>query len=554
MDLSPIAKLPPDLREAMAQSEALIRIGYEILNPPLMGQDEKGKVLSPNAMRAAFDDQIAQLKAAPLNSLARWRAARDSAALAMQLSWMASEAKKKDVAAAWFGLANDYKKSSYEAARHYYKAQFEDGQKKMADLAARVPVESPLSDDRNFLETLFHVQGMRAATLDNLARMHYDYPAILQWGQAQISIHLRAQKYTEYDYKDFDFTKPENDWARKAVFQLPISIANGLESVAEAQSNLGRFEEAEKTLLQSLELRRSVPVDYVMRYPDIPLRQLGSLFKTLGDYRRAQDYYLQALKDIDDSMPARKVRREAETNAAFRELMLVETAQTRATLLNNLSLVVGNLGDYKAVEQYLNQSLSEMDAVPDSPRARPIVLWHRATALGNRGGLRIDVGEEDKGLADLEESIKLWREQGYGDRAGIALLNTASIYGARGQNDESQRRLAEARQLFALSQDNSGLMWVSQLEAVLAREAKQSDESAARAEEALTLARQVGNIDYEAMTLRTLGAARFKQNRLDEATTLLNDALKFDRTQRRAIQHGAHCILARRSAIGAKSS
>ncbi len=30
------------------------------------------------------------------------------------------------------------------------------------------------------------------------------------------------------------------------------------------------------------------------------------------------------------------------------------------------------------------------------------------------------------------------------------------------------------------------------------------------------------------MTLRTLGAARLKQNRLDEATTLLNDALKFD--------------------------
>ncbi len=222
------------------------------------------------------------------------------------------------------------------------------------------------------------------------------------------------------------------------MFQLPISIANGLESVAEAQSNLGRFEEAEKTLLQSLELRRSVPLDYVMRYPDIPLRQLGSLFKTLGDYRRAQDYYLQALKDIDDSMPARKVRREAETNAAFRELMFVETAQTRATLLNNLSLVVGNLGDYKAVEQYLNQSLSEMDAVPDSPRARPIVLWHRATTLGNRGVLRIDIGEEDKGLADLEESIKLWREQGYGDRAGIALLNTASIYGSAG----AKRRIA----------------------------------------------------------------------------------------------------------------
>ncbi len=62
VDLSPIAKLPPDLREAMAQSEALIRIGYEILNPPLMGQDEEGKVLSPPAMRAAFDDANRAIK------------------------------------------------------------------------------------------------------------------------------------------------------------------------------------------------------------------------------------------------------------------------------------------------------------------------------------------------------------------------------------------------------------------------------------------------------------------------------------------------------------
>ena len=95
VDLSPLAALPPALRETIAQSEALISIGYEILNPPLMGQDENGKLFSPEAMRAAFDYQTRQVKAAPLASLSRWRSARDSAALAMQLSWMAGESKKK---------------------------------------------------------------------------------------------------------------------------------------------------------------------------------------------------------------------------------------------------------------------------------------------------------------------------------------------------------------------------------------------------------------------------------------------------------------------------
>ena len=436
--------------------------------------------------------------------------------------------QKKNQSAAWFALANDYKKASYEAARDYYSAQFESDQKRISALEKRVPIASPFSDERDLLESLFHLQGLRAGTLDNLARNQYDYAALLQWGQQQVDTHRRAAPYKQHDYKDFDLAKPENDWARKALWQEPISIANGLESVAEAQSNLGRFDDAEKTLLQALELRQSVPADYVQRYPDIPLRQLGSLFKTLGDYPRAHDYYQQALRVIDDSMPARQARRNAESDAAFRELLLVETAQTRATLLNNLSLVEGDLGDFQGAQRNLNLSLAEMDALPDSPRARAIVLWQRATALGNRGVLHIDVGEVEKGLADLEESIKLWREQGYGDRAGIALINTASIYGERGQDEESQHRIATARQLFTLSQNLSGLMWVNQLASIQAREAGQFEEAATRAEDALNLARQVGNIDYQAMALRTLGAARVKQNRLPEAATLLNDALKLD--------------------------
>jgi len=48
-----------------------------------------------------------------------------------------------------------------------------------------------------------------------------------------------------------------------------------------------------------LELRRSLPATYVPRYVDIPLRRLGSFYKSIGDQRRARDYYEQAWQEIE---------------------------------------------------------------------------------------------------------------------------------------------------------------------------------------------------------------------------------------------------------------
>lgn len=527
-NLEAIRDLPPARRDTLAKSNALIAITYEILNPPIVGKTENGNLLSETKLRDTFEQQKAQLATIPADTLEFWRAARDLAQLCLHLNWRAAEAKKNGEAEKWFLLANDYKKYSYEAARNYYTTEFFFGQKQIFLLEKIAPVESQFSGARDWLESLYGLQGMRAGALDNLARMQSDYPAILKWGQAQVDIHRQAQKYTQYDYKDYDLTKPENAWARKAVIQLPISIANGLESVAEAQSNLGQFEDAEKSLQQALELRRSVPEDYVLRYTDMPLRQLGSLYRTLGDYRRAVDFYEQAFQVVEASMPARKVLMDEEKNEVLRQFRQAEYTQTRVTILNNLSITQSKLGDYRKAENYLKQAISELEVLPDLPYAKPVVLWQKAVTLGNRGVLLIDSGEIEKGMADLHESIKLWREQGYADRAGNALLNAAAVYDEQGRKPEYQDAIMQAQQLFTLSQDVTGLFWSQQLAARQARESGQFDESAKIAQEELRMARQIGSIDYIATATRNLGAARLKQKQFAEATKLLDEALKLD--------------------------
>lgn len=519
---------PPALREAMAESEALLRIRDEVINQPLVGYDSQGKPLNADAIREKFAELYAYSLKQKENSLQRWRALRELAVLANLRGWHSYDVKNAVQAAAWFALHKDFSKASTRAVTGYFSRQFTATQQQVAQLEARVPVQGELSDDRTLLSMLHQLQADRSILLSDvslwsskLARSPATYQDVEHWAKISIDMLRRAQQYAQ--------AEPQNTPdAVKLQQQSQINIAAGLESIGWAQWQTGRIEEAEKSCLQALELRRSVPITLVERYPQIALRQLGVMRHYMGDYQVARSYFEQAWQEMENARPARAAKRAASDSPAYRELLLVSATEEQISTLSELSSVFSSQGNYKTAESYLQQALNELNALPATPRGTASSLYYRADLLSSLGALKATTGDTNGALRDFDASSRLWREQGYSREAGSVLLTTSVLYQELGKMAEAQARRSQARQLYVLAQNLEGLLLVNILEAREAREQGRLDEAAAHAQVSLNLARQDSSATSIGIAVIELGAVRLEQNRFDEAEILFSEAALID--------------------------
>jgi predicted ATPase/class 3 adenylate cyclase len=173
---------------------------------------------------------------------------------------------------------------------------------------------------------------------------------------------------------------------------------------------LGNFPEAEKLLLQALELvRNSGAYDAIASI----YNRLGGITYNQGDWNRTAEYLRESI-----------VIRES-----------IGEVVGLATSLNNLGLLGIEMGDYEAALENLTRAYELKTRLG---QAEGISM-----ALNNLGWLRIQRGELDEAAGCLNQAMELVRQIGYTSLQGQVLKNFGEMYMAARDWSSARKALLE---------------------------------------------------------------------------------------------------------------
>jgi CHAT domain-containing protein len=142
--------------------------------------------------------------------------------------------------------------------------------------------------------------------------------------------------------------------------------------------------------------------------------------------------------------------------------------------------------------------------------------------------LHAESGEVDRALKELNETIAIKRTIGQDDWTAQSLVQAADLAHQKGEMANARQMVEQARQIFAAANKLNSVVTATGFLAVIARDEDKLDEAAARAEEALVLARKTGNFAVVSGAARTFASIRVKQNQLDRAKSLIEEAQAAD--------------------------
>jgi CHAT domain-containing protein len=530
-----------------------------MLGPPgQLGAEEPkpSPAANPKPDRAQLEAQFkkadADRAAARDKTKERADAARNAMQVASDIAWLVFDSGKFEEAANWFAKSASLKDESYAAGRAYWE-EYErtaaveqdgkiDGQIKKLEIQLKTAEESK----KGLLRTLIHgweknrylTRFNTLSTLEQLARDNND-----------------AENLLNYTRRSLDIRRLELSYLNKVkapieeVNQKTAQVATALERVSNAHADLAQFEQAEKSGLEALTLRRALPEIMPERKLDESLSALARMYAfNVGDLPKARDYYQQALSSLEASAtvrqkdltedrfltPERKaamtkeeLAKHNETEAQTRDMKLALDRMSQAMALLNLGDISQEEGDLKKAVSYYEMARKVGEDLPKGGYINVFEMFRariRARVLGGLASLHAESGEVDLAWKELNETIAIKRDIGQDDWTAQSLLQAADLAHVKGDTSTARQMLEQARQIFAAAHKLSSVVSATQFLTVIAGDEGKLDEAASRGGEALLLARKTGNFSAVSGSARALASIRVKQNKLDEAKTLLEEA------------------------------
>jgi CHAT domain-containing protein len=479
----------------------------------------------------------------------------DAAAKAMQIAsdiaWLAFDAGKFDESATWFATSAKLKEDSYRNARGYWD---EYQRTAAADLDGKVveqvkTLEGQLTtaeeSKKEMLRKLIHgwektrhLNRYNAVTmLQQLARDNNDAENLLKYYEQELDIRQAEMAYLK------KANAPKNEFDEKTA-----QLATALERVASGQADLAQFEKAEKNGLDALALRRGVPEEMPERKLEESLNSLARLYAyNIGDLRKAREYYEQALVSLEASAAIRKkalvedryspeqkaamtkeeLAKHEEMQTQMRDMKIGLDAMSQAMALMSLGEISQEEGNFKVAFSYYEKALKIGEELPKGGYLNVFEMFRariRARVLGDMASLHAESGEVDLAMKELNEAIALKRNIGQDDWTAQSLVQAADLAHTKGDTANARHLLEQARQIFAAARKLNQVVSATGFLAVIARDEGKLDEAAARAEEALVLARKTGNLAATSGAARTFASIRLKEDRLGEARKLIEEA------------------------------
>jgi CHAT domain-containing protein len=503
-------------------------------------------------LEAQFKKSDADRAAAREKTKERAEAARNAMQIASDIAWLAFDAGKFDEAANWFAKSAELKDDSYIQARGYWEEYLRggavelDGKVEQKNKTLAKQLASAEESKKETLRKLIHgFEKLRYTSryntlsmLEQIAREHNDYEGLLKYAQQELEIRRLEMAYL----KKVNALKDEID-------EKTAQLATSLERVSSAQADLALFDQSEKTGLEALALRRALPEEMPDRKLDESLSTLARIFAyNVGDLAKARDYYQQALVSIESSSAVRKkalgqdrsytpeqkaamskeeLAKHEEMEAQTRDMTVGLDNMSLALAFSNLGGISQEEGDFKKALSYYEKALQVATDLPKGGYINVFEMFRariRARVWGDMASLHAESGEIDLATKELNETIAIRRSIGQDDWTAQALLQAADLAHSKGDTASARPLLEQARQIFAAAHKLNSVVSATGFLAVIARDEGKFDEAAARGQEALLLARKIGNLGAVSGSARTLASIRVKQNKLDEAKTLIDEA------------------------------
>jgi tetratricopeptide (TPR) repeat protein len=212
----------------------------------------------------------------------------------------------------------------------------------------------------------------------------------------------------------------------KSLKQAQKEFGKNHANYATSLNNLGmlykitdRFEDAEKSLLQALELRAKV-VGKVTEDYCVTLNNLGTLYNWHGDYVLAEKYFLESY-EISNQLYGK-------------------SDPKRSLFLNNLAGLYMDIGKYDLAEEYYLETLQVIKTANGEKQQEYI------TCLGNLARLYFKKGDYVNAGPMYEKALELRRET-VGEKHpsyALALNNTATYYDEIGNYDLAEQYYLQA--------------------------------------------------------------------------------------------------------------
>jgi CHAT domain-containing protein len=528
---------------------------------PLRGEEPKPSPTAiPKPDRVQLEAQLKKADAGRLAAKEKTKERADAALTAMQIAsdigWLAFDASKFEEAANWFSRSAELKDESYAAGRAYWEDYLEtgaaeqdgkiDGQIKTLQDQLATAEESK----KELLQKLIHgweknrymMRYNTLSTLEQIARDNNDADNLLKYAGRELEIRRLEMSY---------LTKVKAP--AEEINQKTVQIATALERVSNAQADLALFDQAEKSALEALGLRRALPESLPDRKLEDALSALARMYAfNVGDLPKARDYYQQALASIEASTAVRQkaltedrsytpeqkaamtkeeLAKHEETQNQTRDMRLALDRMSQAMALLNLGDISQEEGDLKKAVSYYEIARKVGEDLPKGGYINVFELFRariRARVLGGLAYLHAESGEVDLALKELTETIAIKREIGQDDWTAQSLLQAADLSHAKGDTANARHFLEQARQIFAAAHKLGSVVSATQFLTVIAGDEGKLDEAASHGAEALLLARKTGNLGAVSGSARALASIRVKQNKLDEAKTLLDEARAAD--------------------------
>src|ERR1044072_648115 len=200
---------------------------------------------------------------------------------------------------------------------------------------------------------------------------------------------------------------------------------------------------------------------------------------------------------------------------------------SQAMALLNLGDIGQEEGDLKKAVSYYEKARKVGEDLPKGGFLNVFEMFRariRARVLGGLAYLHAESGDVELALKELNETIAIKREIGQDDWTAQSLLQAADLAHTKGDSTNARHLLDQARQIFAATHKLTSVVSATGFLAIIARDEGKLDEAARHAEEALLLARKLNNSGAVSGSSRTLASIRVKQNKLDEAKTLIDEA------------------------------
>jgi CHAT domain-containing protein len=548
-------------KSAMTPLGRLALIGFFLISVTIPSSvlSEEAKASPAKPDRAQLETQFKKIDAdraaAKGNTKERAEAAKSAMQVASDIAWLAFDAGKFEEAATWFATSAKLKEDNHVNARGYWEEYHRTA---AAELDGKVDEQIKKLQDqlataeeskKEVLRKLIHgweknryLTRYNAVTmLEQIARDNNDAEGLLKYCQDELEIRKSEMAYLQ------KANAPKDEINEKTA-----QLATALERVASAQADLALFEKAEKNGLEALSLRRALPEEMAERKLEESLSSLARMYAyNVGDLRKARDYYQQALTSLEASAAVRKkaldedgytpeqkaamtkeeLAKHEEMQAQTRDMKIALDAMAQAMAMVNLGEISQEEGNLKEASTDYEKAMKVGEELPKGGYINVFEIFReriRARVLGDLASLHAESGEVDRASKELNETIAIKRNIGQDDWTAQSLLQAADLAHQTGDLANARHLLEQARQIFAAAHKLNSVVSATGFLAIIARDEEKLDEAAARAEEALLLARKTGNLGAVSGSARTFASIRVKQNKLDEAKALIEEAQAAD--------------------------